>query len=72
MYPITPPKTELIKFGNISLFKSGTIDLRIPITIKVIVNSFGIIKCFRSIKNIITKQIVRIKNNKVVIEIPKK
>ena len=36
------------------------------------VNSFGIMKCFRSIKKITTKKIVNIKSNSVVIVNPKK
>ena len=34
------------------------------------VNTFGIIKCFKSIKKIIIKKILKINNNKVVIDAP--
>ena len=41
-----------------------------PININGKVSSLGIIKCFKSIKKIITKKIVKIKSNRVVVERP--
>ena len=72
MYPNKPPIKELTKFGNRVVFKFGSNDFNKPITIRRYVNSFGIIKCFKSIKKIITKQILNIKKRRVVNEIPKK
>ena len=36
------------------------------------VSSFGIIKCLRSMKNMMTKKIVKIKNRRVVSDKPNK
>ena len=52
-------------------FKFGSNDFKNPITIKLYVIWLGIIKCFKSIKKIIIKDIIRIKNNKVVVVNPK-
>ena len=41
-----------------------------PIIIKGKVNSFGIIKCFKSIKKIMIKNILNIISSNVVIDIP--
>jgi|TARA_B110000003_G_scaffold191852_1_gene190627 hypothetical protein len=43
-----------------------------PIIIRGYVNSFGIMKCLKSIKKIITKLILKIKKRRVVKETPKK
>ena len=43
-----------------------------PIIIRGYVNSFGIMKCLKSIKKIITKLILKIKKRRVVNETPKK
>ena len=69
-YPNTPPITEWIKLGKIDWFKFGSNDFKNPITIKLYVTWFGIIKCFRSTKKIIIKDIVSMKNNKVVVVNP--
>ena len=52
VYPKHPPIKESIKFGNKSISRLGSKDFKKPIAIKGYVNSFGIIKCFRSIKKI--------------------
>ena len=52
-------------------FKFGSNDFKNPTTIKLYVIWLGIIKCFKSIKKIITKDIIRIKNSKVVVVNPK-
>ena len=50
----------------------GSNDFKKPIPINGKVSSFGIMKCLRSIKKIITKKIVNIKSNSVVMVNPKK
>ena len=72
MYPNTPPIKELRKFGNTAALRLGSNDFKKPIIIKGKVNSFGIMKCLRSIKKITIKQILKIKKRSVVKEIPKK
>ena len=72
MYPNTPPIKELRKFGNTAAFRFGSNDFKKPITINGNVISFGIIKCSRSIKNIIKKDKNKIHSNIVVKEIPNK
>ena len=69
-YPITPPINELIWFGNKKLSKLGSNDFIKPININGNVKEFGIMKCFRSIKKIITKKILSIISNNEVMLIP--
>ena len=70
--PNSPPIKELRKFGNTAALRLGSNDFKKPIIINGKVNSFGIMKCLRSIKKIITKKIVNIKSNSVVMVNPKK
>ncbi len=70
MYPNTPPIKELRKFGNTTALRLGSNDFKKPIIIKGKVNSFGIMKCFRSIKKMIIKLMLNIKSKSVVIEKP--
>ena len=57
-------------FGNIKC-KFGSKDLKNPTNIIVNVSSFGIIKCFKSMKKIIKNDKLRLIRNIVVKEIPK-
>ena len=50
----------------------GLLDFKNPININGKVNESGIIKCFKSIKKIITKNTDKIISSKVVIVKPKK
>ena len=72
IYPKNQPINESIKFGNKFKLRLGSNDFKKPSIIKGYVISFGIIKCFRSIKKIIKKPILRIKNRIVVDEKPNK
>ncbi len=67
-----PPINEFKIFGNIYRFKFGSKLLKNPIAINGKVSSFGIIKCLRSIKNMMTKKIVKIKKRIVVSDNPNK
>jgi hypothetical protein len=62
---------ELIKFGKIDVFKFGSNDFINPIIIKGNVKISGIIKFFRSIKKIITKEIINIISSREVSDKPK-
>ncbi len=70
MYPNTPPIKELRKFGNTAALRLGSNDFKKPIIINGKVNSFGIMKCFKSIKKMIIKLMLNIKSKSVVIEKP--
>ena len=69
-YPTKPPISEFKKLGNKLWFKKGSKDFMKPININGKVSSLGIIKCFKSIKKIITKKTVKIKSKKVVVDRP--
>ena len=63
------PKPATIAETFIPMVPNAVIN---PTIISVNVNTFGIIKCFKSIKKIIIKITLKINNNKVVNVTPKK
>ena len=67
-----PPINELKKFGNRYWFKFGSKLLNNPMAINGKVSSFGIIKCLRSMKNMMMKKIDKIKKRRVVSDKPNK
>ena len=66
MQPKKPPINELIKFGNRYTLRLGSNDFKNPTNINGYVISFGMMKCFKSIKNIIMKPILKTKNKRLV------